>query len=498
MEQVRIRILPQGKLVPALKGSPLKDALHSFGVEFPCGGKGSCGKCQVRILKGLPEASAFHQSRLEELDLGPDWRLACLTSCEQDMDVEIGQFSEFSARICSDESSFEFETREGIAVALDVGTTTMVAQLLDLSNGQVLGVERMLNPQSRFGSDLISRLEAALDKGPELLSNLLREAAGSMVEALMAGQDRKLERVDLVGNTVMQHFFCGSDIRPLSYYPFESPNLEAQLFTAKELGWDCSCSQVCFHASIGSFVGSDILAGILATGMHEKEGYSVLVDLGTNGEIVVGNKDKLLCASTAAGPAFEGARISQGMLAVNGAVNSIFSISEKPEFTVIGNEEALGICGSGLIDAVGVLLEEKRIGQFGEFLKDEERVNVAGPITMTQGDIQEFQLAKAAIAAGIEILLDRLGITPEQVDEIHIAGGFGSYINLDNALRTNMLNFPKEKINKHGNTALLGAKMLLAKGQDISKEILKCTTHINLEGAADFQDLYVKQMGFEF
>ncbi|MCK4748758.1 MAG: DUF4445 domain-containing protein, partial [Bacteroidales bacterium] len=317
MGTIQIRIHPQGKVVQARRDSPLKDALHEYGVEFPCGGKGTCGKCAVRILDGGIEPDNQHKNRLQELQLGPEWRLACQTSCESDMVVEVGQFETI---IQADETTFDFDPGSGLGIAVDLGTTTLVAQLVDLEMGHILAVETGLNPQKKYGSDLISRLETALSDGPEKLTEMIRTRIGEMVAALCAGRTGELTRIVIVGNTVMQHFFCGSDIKALSFYPFESPDLGLMCLSNHELGWRVHCEEISFYPSIGSFVGSDILAGIEATGMHRREDQSVLIDLGTNGEIAIGNKDGLLCASTAAGPAFEGARISMGMMATTGAI----------------------------------------------------------------------------------------------------------------------------------------------------------------------------------
>ncbi len=467
--------------------------LHEYGVEFPCGGKGNCGKCAVRILDGQMEPDPYHRKRLEELQLGRDWRLACLSTCQSDLVVEVGQFETI---IQADETPFEFEPGVGLGVAVDLGTTTLVAQLLDLRTGHILAVETGMNPQTKFGSDLISRLEAALFKGTEELTEMIRIRIGEMIDALCLEKTDNLTKIVIMGNTVMQHFFCGSDIKPLSFYPFESPDLGLKQFTFRELGWKVECEEISFFPSIGSFVGSDILAGIVATGMHSRESYSVLIDLGTNGEIVVGNRDRLLCASTAAGPAFEGARISMGMLATTGAIVSITAIKNGASYRVIGDAEPRGICGSGLIDAVAVLLEEGFLGEFGEILSGEQEIMLSPPVTISQKDIQEFQLAKAALAAGIKILLRQHNIEVGDIENVYIAGGFGTYINLENVIRTGMLLCPAEKMHKLGNSALTGAKMLLFSDSQLTDDILDKTFHVNLEGDPDFQDIFVDRLSF--
>jgi len=474
-------------------GSSLIDVLHEFGVEFPCGGKGICGKCKVKILQGEIPLDSVHRDRLQELGLPGDWRLACMSHVEDDLTLEVGQYE---AMIQADESLFPFEPGEGYGVAVDLGTTTLVAQLMDLSSAKVVAVETGLNPQRRWGSDLISRLEAALAGHREELTRMIREEVGKMLLKLVSGRNIPVDRVVIVGNSVMHHMFSGSDIRPLSFFPFESTDLGIKHFTARELDWTIACKNISFYPCIGSFVGSDILAGIYATGMWQRKEVSVLVDLGTNGEIVAGNCDRLLCASTAAGPAFEGARISSGMLATTGAISSVGLEGSDLISRVIGNVPAAGICGSGLIDAVAVLLEKAELGDFGEILSGSPEISLVDNVSLTARDIQEFQLAKAAIATGLDIILRKLGVMAGEVDLACIAGAFGNYINLENMVRTGMMEFSPDRFRKLGNTALMGAKMFLFSGEGATESILALTRHVNLESEPDFQDIFVKNLTF--
>jgi uncharacterized 2Fe-2S/4Fe-4S cluster protein (DUF4445 family) len=241
-------------------------------------------------------------------------------------------------------------------------------------------------------------------------------------------------------------------------------------------------------------VGSDILAGIAATKMAENEKYSVLIDLGTNGEIVVGNRDKIICASTAAGPAFEGAKISQGMRATTGAISSVCLENDELKTHVIGNVSAKGICGSGLIDIMAVLLNREQIGMFGEINSGEDKVKITKQVSITQQDIREFQLAKAAIAAGIQILLNQLKISYTEIEQVFIAGGFGNFLNIQNVIRNGLIECEAEKIVKLGNTALIGAKMFLFEDEKFIQHILGKTTHVNLEADPNFQDIYIDKM----
>ena len=493
MQTVQIRLHPLGKEVSVAGGTSLIDVLHEFGVEFPCGGKGSCGKCKVKVLKGEINTDPEHRRRLIELGLSPEWRLACKSRAEGDLVLEVGQFE---TMIQADDSLFSFEPRSGKGVAVDLGTTTLVAQLVDLSTAKVLAVETAMNPQRRWGSDLISRLESALAGNGPLLTQLIRKEIGAMLIRLVGERKITPDRIVIVGNTVMQHFFSGSDSTPLSFYPFESPELGAKRFSASELQWKIDCEEIIFYPSIGSFVGSDILAGIHATGMRRRKEFSVLVDLGTNGEIVVGNSELIFCASTAAGPAFEGAKISKGMLATTGAISSVTDTGEGIFCNVIGNVPASGICGSGLIDAVAVLLENGMLGTFGEILSGYTEIALTGEVTLTARDIQEFQLAKAAIAAGLSILLRKVNITPEEISHIYISGAFGNYINLEKMLRTGMMDFPLDRFHKLGNSALIGAKMFLFSEMNVPEEILSIATHINLESEQDFQDIFVDRLSF--
>jgi uncharacterized 2Fe-2S/4Fe-4S cluster protein (DUF4445 family) len=220
------------------------------------------------------------------------------------------------------------------------------------------------------------------------------------------------------------------------------------------------------------------------------------VDLGTNGEIVVGNSDGLWCASTAAGPAFEGARISMGMLANTGAISSLEKEGDGFKCSVIGNVPAAGICGSGLIDAVAVLLDSGRLGGFGEILSGHPEISLTREVVLTQKDIQEFQLAKAAIAAGLFILLRKVGVQKEDVSAIFLAGAFGNYINLENLVRTGMMDFPLAKFRKLGNSALIGAKMFLFEEEALTNKILSMSSHMNLESEKDFQDIFVDRLSF--
>ena len=221
MPEVKIRLTPLDKQISVARGTSLIDVLHEFGVEFPCGGKGTCGKCKVRLLQGEIPLSQEHRSLLRRLGLARDCRLACKSTAESDLVLEVEQYE---VMIQADESTFDFEARSAFGIAVDLGTTSLIAQLLDLSNAKVLAVETALNPQRRWGSDLISRVESALaGNGPQMTA-LIRREIGNMLQKLLAKRSFPIERIVLVGNTVMHHLFCDLDLRPLAFYPFESPD----------------------------------------------------------------------------------------------------------------------------------------------------------------------------------------------------------------------------------------------------------------------------------
>jgi uncharacterized 2Fe-2S/4Fe-4S cluster protein (DUF4445 family) len=491
-EKTTITLLPLGKKLVVNRDIPLIDVLHEYGVEFPCGARGTCGRCRIKLLEGTLEAGTEQLEKLRKLKLGEDWRLACFCKAESDISIEISQFEDI---ILADNSSFRFNPQSGHGIAIDLGTTTIVVQLLDLNTGHVLDAVPAINPQVKYGADLISRIQSCLDGNQLLLQNLVHQKIGEMIGQVLKRHPVDVSRVAIVGNTVMHHIFSGLDVQPLSFYPFESPHTGMQKFTPEMLNWKLPPeAEIQFFPSIGSFVGSDILAGIAATRLTESDNHSILIDLGTNGEIVLGNRNRVICASTAAGPAFEGAKISRGMRAVTGAISSLTFENGMLQSHVIGNVMAKGICGSGLVDAMAIFLEQEKIGIFGEINSGDDAIELAPGVFLTQQDIREFQLAKAAIAAGLQILMKEAGITFHEVENVYIAGGFGNFLNFKNVIKTGLIETDEEKIVKMGNTALIGAKMFLFEDEGFIRDILKKTRHINLEADSEFQDIFVDKL----
>jgi uncharacterized 2Fe-2S/4Fe-4S cluster protein (DUF4445 family) len=490
------------------------------------------------VLEGKAEVNRAQRERLSPEEIEEGWRLACQCVVEGDLEIELRQWD---SAILVDDTPFAFRPRQGLGVAVDLGTTTLVAQLLDLSTGKVMAVSTALNAQARYGADVMSRLHfAVLERGQHQLEILIRQQIGALIEQLLFSAGRlgaEIADIVVVGNTVMHHFFCGIAAEPLAHYPFEPVEGGLKTFRSSALGWKLAGDPlVRFLPCLGGFVGSDTLAGILAAKLLEHDDMVGLVDLGTNGEIVIGNKEGLLCASTAAGPAFEGAKISMGMRASTGAISQVtlsppldpllteegskasplpleegtkvnpFPIEEGTNercnhtrvfCRVIGDGTPRGLCGSGLVDAVAAGLELGVIATSGRFSKGEASWMLAPPVALTQNDIRELQLAKAAVAAGIKLLMQRKGA--KELSRLYLAGAFGNYIDRASAQRIGLIDFPPERVEAAGNTALLGAKLALfsldSEGGSYT-EVRRRIEHVALNADPSFQDVFVEELAF--
>ncbi len=455
----------------------LADQLFEAGVEFPCGGESACGGCKVRVLEGAVPVSAIMRDVLGEEELRDGWRLACCASASASVTVEVEQWS---LRVLTDEAPVPIEARAGRGAVIDLGTTTLVVQVVDLACGEVLRVATGLNPQARYGADVMSRLQYDLQR-PGEQGRLVREALGRMLG------DEPLREVLVAGNTAMHHLFCGLDVEPLTHVPFVSPMLGACRFEPADLGWPGPAE---FLPCLGGFVGSDLLCGIIATRLDEAAQPRALFDIGTNGEVVVGSAQGILCASTAAGPAFEGGRISVGMRAGAGAIDTVHVRNGGLYCHVIGGGAARGICGSGLVDAAACGVELGLISASGRLTNPDKRIPLADGIALAQSDIRELQLAKGAMAAGLRMLASR------GLEKLHLAGAFGNYIRPSSARTIGLL--PEDlAVEAVGNSSLRGARMLLLNPSTRQARLRKTITlarHVELVADPDFQYLYAEMM----
>ncbi len=414
-------------------------------------------------------------------------------------------------------------------VAIDLGTTTVVGSVIDIHTGKVLGISAKTNPQSKYGEDVISRINYTVSE-PAGLEKLQSSAIGiinKIIEELceQASVDfREIYEISIAGNTIMNHLFLKVTPQYIAEAPYIPAFRKSQQFMAEELGITIQPrGLVTTLPNIAGYVGGDITGFILASEIYKNDKITLGIDIGTNGEIVLGSKDKLLACSAAAGPAFEGGHIKNGMRAMAGAIDKYTIDSEQIFYHVIGETEAIGICGTGLIDIIAELLKIDLINETGKLLnnnhipdwlkgritqEEEQNSFVVVPknetrpqkeILLTQKDIRELQLGKGAIAAGIEILCQELGITENKIDEILIAGAFGSYLNKYSAKRIGLIpNLPVDRVKFVGNAASLGAKkyMLSSKMRKDADYILEMTKYIELSSRESFQEIFAEKMLF--
>jgi uncharacterized 2Fe-2S/4Fe-4S cluster protein (DUF4445 family) len=512
-----VDLIPLGVRLELEAGASLEAALAPHGVEFPCGAAGRCRGCRVRVIEGEIAITPEMRAAFTPAELAAGWRLACRARVESPLMLEVAQWE---TPVLSDDSTLSFEPHEGVGIAIDLGTTTLVAQAVDLATGAVTGVETALNPQAAWGADVMSRVQYALEGGAARLTSAIRETLGAMISRLPRGPGASL--VMLAGNTAMHHLFCGLPVEPLAHAPFQPAHDGDAFFTPAELAWNLpSAATVRFLPCLGGFVGSDVLAGILATGIGDSDQLAALVDLGTNGEIVAGNRERLLCASTAAGPAFEAGRIRMGMRASTGAIAHCAVRDGRLECGVIGGGAPRGICGSGLVDAAAAGLDLGAILPNGRLANGAREWPLMPPVALAQSDIRELQLAKGAIAAGLELLVDQVvrapgsarvlqnppavaGIAPvpeavEPLSALHLAGAFGNYMNLESARRIGMLRIEAARILPAGNASLRGVKMALLSPsrRDAAIAAIRArTVHIPLASDPRFEETFAARMAF--
>ena len=400
-------------------------------------------------------------------------------------------------------------------VAFDIGTTTIAGYLLDGEDGRTLAVESRMNPQAQYGADVIMRANYALEHGTDVLSQCIREAVNEMLGVLAgaAGISRDdIFQVCIVGNTCMHHLFLGISPASLVHAPYTPAVSERLVLNAGDYGLDVQRkAELIMLPDIAGYVGADTCGCLLTLRQDLKDEISLMIDIGTNGEMVLGNKERLVTCSTAAGPAFEGAKIECGMRGAAGAVDHVKFEDGKWSYTTVGDKPAVGLCGSGLIDLVAGLLDAGMLDENGVLSSGQEKPGVfvlvpkeqAGTekgVYITQKDIGEVQLAKAAIAAGIQMLEKQLGIMEDQIDSVYIAGAFGNYMDPVSAGRIGL--FPEtlvRKVKPVGNAAGEGAKIALVNEREMLEmdELVRKIDFVELAASADFQDYFIDELGFE-
>ena len=488
--KVNVTVLMDGRetVIPAQTGETILEALARAGVAVsaPCGGLGRCRKCAVRA---TGELACEDGARLDGQTV-----LACRTRLTGDARVRV---SESKAEILKTGVSAGEETdgEAGLGVSVDVGTTTLAAYLVERSTGRVLASDARLNPQRPHGADVISRLSFAIEseENAALLQREILAAIDEMTRSMLERAGRAGEEIRcraLVGNTVMMHLLGGYPARPLAFAPF-TPAYTA--LHEKELGGVRTILGGC----ISGYVGADTLAAALACGLDERDENAMLIDIGTNGEIMLKKDGRCFACSCAAGPAFEGAHIACGTGAVAGAIDHARVENGEIVYTTIGGGEATGICGSGLIDLTAALLERGDITPMGRMTGD---VRLSERVYLARSDIREVQLAKAAIASGIRILAEQAGAALADIEKVYLAGGFGNFIGLDSACRIGLLPAAlRAKIVPVGNAAGSGSVRLLVSEQARrrAEALRQATRCVELAATPDFNDVYTDELLFE-
>ncbi len=519
-------------------GATLRDHAQKLGVLIPsaCGGRGQCGKCVVRVDRGL--ASLAEKTQAERtFSLGEEERLACqarVCSGERDIHLYLKAAGEYTILTESVEAPVPldpFAYREGnqvflrgvrsdslgsyegelLGLALDIGTTTLVAQVLDLETGTVVTTLACRNPQAVFGDDVISRI-AYTDQHEDGLARLQKtvvEAVNALLRDFDGGEAGRrrnhIYEAVVVGNPTMRELFFGRNVHSLGTSPYEPDDKSPINQKAVMVGLDINPAANVYGAPlVGGQVGADCVAVILACDLHKARRPSMAVDIGTNGEVAVGNANRILAASNAAGGAFEGGTVSCGTGAVQGAIASIaISAGDGPvRYETIGNMPPIGVCGSGLIDLLaealreGIIDERGRLSgkyrQAGEFALTHNN----GRISISQKDINELRLARAGSALNQQSLMREYGVDLDGLGRICLAGGFANYVNLDSAVAIGVLPDGGDKLVKIGNGALTGARqMLLCRERRADAERLARTIeHGKPSEGENFLDRYVAEL----
>ncbi len=492
-----VKIALDNKIINCEKGTLLGDVMELHDVfEQPCGGKKKCGKCLVSVKGELSDYSHEELTFLTVRQRENGVRLACCCSVEGDCEV-ISQQSEVAVSIGGYMPSFEWQPAfERYAIAVDIGTTTLALQMY--STESLVAEVSEKNPQAAFGADVISRIEHALAGEGKELAQCIIDGISRLTEELLQKSGVLRSEVDLMvitGNTTMLYLLTQRSPEPLSHAPFEADHLFGENLPK---GW-LSClptAEVYLPRCISAFIGADISTAILSSDLCNEHSTALLMDVGTNGELALRHDGKLFCCSTAMGPAFEGATLSSGMIGKTGAVHKVELIDGQMHFRTIGDAPVIGICGSGVVDLVACLLKTEQLEDTGLL---EEDVMLADEVYFTQKDIRMVQLAKAAVAAGVEALLAQAGLEFEAIEQLYLAGGFGSNLNIENAAEIGLV--PKQLIDRVtvlGNAALSGAAMLLLNKNcrtELEQMIADATTHENSTDPV-FNDAYIDNMMF--
>ncbi len=488
-------------------------AEHGITFEGACGGRGRCGKCRVRFCAGAPDPKAAEISFFTEEELLAGWRLACCCGWSGDAVVEVGETLPGEMKILTVESSDisgssradeePDENISGDSLAVDIGTTTIAIAFFDSGTGRICGSESCVNSGRIYGMDVLSRIASANDGKAGELQRMLRDDILAGCRRLVRKQNSalpKVRRVAISGNTTMQHLLLGYSCKNLGCYPFLTEQLAPKDQTFEQVfGTAESEAIVSFMPGVSAFIGGDIVSGVYESGMADCGSTAMLLDLGTNGEMVIGGGGGMKATSVAAGPALEAGNITCGVPGVPGAISHVHIEDGRVRYETIGKRTPIGICGSGVLEIVAELLRIGLIDAYGTFTGGENQIIIVNGIAFTQSDIRQVQMAKAAIRAGIELLTEESGITPDRVDKIYLAGGFGCQMREETAIRLGMI--PQEWKGRTvplGNSSLKGAMRSLVcdSGRERTAAIARRIEEQNLAQNLKFGERYLACMNF--
>ena len=471
------------KYTVGFEGTPtVREVLEKNGIlmSHPCGGSGRCGKCIIEISGDI--------SAPDERERAFGCRLSCRTRLFGDAAVTLCADADLMAEGSAQSIRGIGHSGPFIGAAVDIGTTTVALSVYDLITGKCLAAVTGRNPQTAVAADVIGRISAACSGQLLFLQDEIVSCICSLLDK--TGYRDRVDKWCITGNTTMLYLLRGRDPSSLSAAPFCADHLfgEQTEFLDRPL-----YLPECIHA----FVGADITCAVLESQMCDQQEISLLCDIGTNGEIALWKNGKLYVASTAAGPVFEGDGISCGCQSVRGAVESVVWRCGVPEVQTIGNLPAVGLCGSGVIDTVACLLDNGLVDETGAM--EDESVAICDNIVFKRQDVRSVQLAKAAIAAGIQTLLQLTDTKEDEISRFYIAGGFGSHLNIDSAVRIGL--FPavlKNRVKILGNAALKGAAAMLTseKLKEKSHAVVCNAECVSLGGMPEFNENYIEQMAF--
>ncbi len=457
------------RILLASDGELLSDVLlrEGFFVAHPCAGRGVCKKCTVTV-NGKEELCCQYRVHGDIEVILPDHA-----------DIESVTGGEFAAT-----------ESDNLCLALDIGTTTLALAAVSLNENKIQQVITRTNPQAAFGADVISRIDYATKHTPQPLFEVLIKEINSMIAAL---DILPVQKMFVAGNTTMLHLLLNTDCSAMGVHPYTPAFLAGQTVAAAELGLT-GVKKIITLPNISAFVGADLVAGMNLVTMPENGKYSLLVDLGTNAEILLFSQNEILCTAAAAGPCFEGANISQGMPATAGAITAFSLGNGIPKTQTVGNAPAKGICGTGLIDIVAELLKYEIIDESG-YMEDDS-FEVAPDVFLEQADVRQFQLAKSAVYSAITALLKQKNIRPADVEKLYISGGFSAKINIENAVRVGLL--PKELSDRCvpiNNSSLLGTVRYACEQNDLD-EIVRKSIYTDLATDPTFSQSFIENMMF--